>query len=677
MHDGKTHATIVIQQDEASFVHKAVQDLVSDINKITGEKLQISNTKIKGKPNLIIGTVSQSALIPAGFKALQGKWECYSIRTTGEDLVIAGSNPRGTMFGIYYFIEKYLKVDPFYWWKDIEQEQQQELVFAPIDYMSNEPCFKFRGWFINDEDLLTGFMDGGGERKLDYPFYRQVIAPQLAEKIFESAVRLRFNLVIPASFLEISNPAEEGLLKIASSRGLYLSQHHIEPLGVSAFGYFNYWERKTGEKPLFSYYSEKDKVIESWRESAKRWSKYPDVIWQIGLRGIADRPMWMEDPGVPQSDAERAAIISNAMQTQMDILEGLMPGKKHEVTTTLWGEGSYFNEKGLLKFPENTTIVFADNSPGWIMQEDFYKTKREPGINYGIYYHHGLIGSGPHLAQAVPPAKTLGIFSLAKEKQSGYYAILNVGNIREFVLGIEATRDIMEDTEGFNPNLWMEGWCKKNFGEDYPPEIKKAYDEYFKSFVTDSIYQTPLLLDGLSTGIIKKNLREIKKLIANTNCSSKTESKHSQDAFYKSLQSANPGGGLSHNMWLKKAGIQDSVLSLAMGKAQAAIQNKNIKNRAFLENNLVSQIKIMQYLTGSVTGTSKAVISLQGKDLGSAKKHLQEASGKFYLYQEAVGLNSRGKWKNWYRGEKKLNIKQMQNDMEETLGQLHNTKLLQ
>lgn len=667
-------AVIIIGNDEQSYIHKAVQDLVSDIKKITGAEILISNQLVEGKQNLIIGTVGVSSLIPAGFDSIQNKWECYSIKTTGKDLIIAGSNPRGTMFGIYWFIENHLGVDPFYWWKDLEPEQKEELIFGKMNYTSAESDFKFRGWFINDEDLMTEFIDGGGKRELDYPYYHQVVHPDLAERVFESAVRLRFNLIIPASFIEIFNPAEEKLLELASARGLYLSQHHVEPMGVSAFGYFNYWNRKTSEKPLFSYYSEKEKVIEVWKESAKRWSKFPDVIWQIGLRGIGDRPMWLADLGVPQSDIERAGIISDAMQTQMDILNEIMPGEKHEVTTTLWGEGAVFNEMGLLKFPENTTIIFADNSPGWVMQKDFYETKREPGINYGIYYHHGLIGAGPHLAQAVPPSKTHEIFTLAKQKQSDYYAIMNVGNVREFVLGIEASRDIMEDTENFNANVWLEKWCSKNFKND-APAIKSAYNEYFKSFVIDETQATPLLLDGLSKGRTANNLGFIKKILENKTEETNTPaSDRRNDAFWKSLQSAHPGGDLSYLQWLEKAIAQDSMLKIASNLATIEVQKLDGIQKTFFENNLIAHIKFMQCLTGMVVETTEAVMSLQNKDEEKASLHLKEAKSKFDRYEEAVQLGSRGKWGNWYVGEKKLNVKKLRSDIEIILTQLNENK---
>ncbi|WP_020530290.1 glycosyl hydrolase 115 family protein [Flexithrix dorotheae] len=672
---GESVLKIWIADGEPDFLNLAVNDLVVDIAKITGQKPEIVKTQEECSGNCIsIGTVSNApmrASIPENrLKSLEGKWECYSLQTNGSQLTIAGSSARGTMFGVYYFLEKHLGVDPFYWWKEIEPKPQDQLTFENIDYLSEEPDFKFRGWFINDEDLLTEWKDGGGKRDLDYRFYHQVVHPDIASRVFEAAVRARFNLIIPASFVEIFNPAEEKLLELASARGLYLSQHHIEPLGVSAFGYFNYWKRKTGEKPLFSYYSEKEKVIEVWKESAKRWSKYPDVIWQIGLRGIADRPMWLADPGVPQTDAERAGIISDAMQTQMDILEELMPGKKQEVTTTLWGEGAVFNEQGLLKFPKNTTIIFADNSPGWVMPEDFYKTKREPHINYGIYYHHGLIGPGPHLAQGVPPSKTAEIFKLAKEKQSSYYAIMNVGNVREFTLGIAASRDMLEEIDEFDGNEWLKNWCAENFGKENGEMAFQAYKTYFSSYVEDDTHGTPLLLDGLSKGRASKNLSAILKVVSENGVEKKSEFKNRNDAFLKSLAKAHPGGGMSTEEWLVKSRQQDQVLKEALVLTEQALIKLAGQEEQYMRTNLLAHIKFMQCLTGWVVETTLALEALENQDLSSTEKHLKAALEKYKLYEEAIEIGTEEKWEDYYRGEKKINVKALKTRTEEVLEQV-------
>src|SRR5690606_16199032 len=128
-------------------------------------------------------------------------------------------------------------------------------------------------------------------RNIDYPYYSQVVHPEIMEKLVESMVRLRYNLIIPASFIDIKNPPEKRLVDIAASRGVFLSMHHIEPMGVSGFTFFNYWNER-GKDYKFSYYSHPEAMKEVWTEYAKEWVQYDNVIWQIGLRGIADRPVW-------------------------------------------------------------------------------------------------------------------------------------------------------------------------------------------------------------------------------------------------------------------------------------------------------------------------------------------------------------------------------------------------
>lgn len=88
---------------------------------------------------------------------------------------------------------------------------------------------------------------------------------------------MQFNLIIPASFIDIRNSDGRVLVETAANRGLFLSMHHIEPMGVSAFTYFNYWKAKNGSKPLFSYFSNKEKVEEVWRVYADEWAKFPNV----------------------------------------------------------------------------------------------------------------------------------------------------------------------------------------------------------------------------------------------------------------------------------------------------------------------------------------------------------------------------------------------------------------
>lgn len=64
--------------------------------------------------------------------------------------MIAGSDRRGTVFGIYE-LSRQIGVSPWYWWLDVPVKKADALYIKPIYYYSGEPSVKYRGIFLNDE----------------------------------------------------------------------------------------------------------------------------------------------------------------------------------------------------------------------------------------------------------------------------------------------------------------------------------------------------------------------------------------------------------------------------------------------------------------------------------------------------------------------------------------------
>ena len=257
-------------------------------------------------------------------------------------------------------------------------------------------------------------------------------------------------------------------------------------------------------------------IIAGSDERGTMFGLYPNVIWQLGLRGIADRPMWLADPNTPQSDADRGRLISEAMAAQVEILDEVCLRQPRYPSTTLWAEGSALNQHGLLTIPEEAIVVFADNSPGWKWQRDFYSTPRNPRNTYGVYYHHGLIGSGPHLAQVPSPHKTYECLQTAVEKGARAYAIFNVANIREFVLGIDATAKMTWRMDSFDPDAWLADWVRGRFSKQ-PDEIASAYRAYFNAWQIHPEQQVPFLMDGQMFGAGSAALGQIAKKLKDKN----------------------------------------------------------------------------------------------------------------------------------------------------------------
>ncbi|MBL8227858.1 MAG: glycosyl hydrolase 115 family protein [Bryobacterales bacterium] len=633
---GRT-ARIWIAPGEKEAVRIAVADLVRDVSRITGRTLAIVPDRTQCvAPCLAVETRPD------------GRWEAYRVAETPGGLSLTGSDERGTIYAVYSFCETYLGVDPLHFWTGREPTKRDRLVWDRVAIESGAPDFCYRGWFINDEDLLTEWKDGGGARHIDYPFYHQVTHPDLLERVFEAALRLRFNFIIPASFTDIANPAEERMVRDATRRGLMISMHHVEPMGVSAFAFQNYWKAR-GKSVPYTYHSQKAAFEEVWRWYASRWAKYPGVIWQLGLRGVADRPAWHHDPEAPKTDEARGRMISDAMRLQREIIRQIDPRPSPPMTTTLWMEGAELNRRGSLDIPPDVTVVFADNTPGWKMQADFHETPRDPSRTYGVYYHHAVWGWGPHLVQAVPPWKTQEILREATARQSSHYAVLNVSNVREFVLGIAATSRMLQKMDGFDGRAFLKQWCVERFPAA-ALDAEQAYVRMFESYWVDPDVGTPALLDGTSLAQGKRLFTRLLERIRGISTKPAARPVENLSRYLPNMPdpASYPLPKLLEVVTRQRADVQ------AAAKKAASIRGRLAgTDREFFENNFQAQQQILEGILGWLECAVRANLT---EEPGARLRFVRQAAGQIERIRSGQALASRGMWKEWYRGDRKMNL---------------------
>lgn len=117
-------ADILIDQDDFEGVHIAAKNLSKDFTRVTGQGgntvLTAAAERTKSKSCIVVGTLSKSGIIKQlasdgkiDTSGINGKWEswiteCVSNPIEGYDnaLVIAGSDKRGAIFGIYSLSEQ-------------------------------------------------------------------------------------------------------------------------------------------------------------------------------------------------------------------------------------------------------------------------------------------------------------------------------------------------------------------------------------------------------------------------------------------------------------------------------------------------------------------------------------------------------------------------------------------
>lgn len=640
---GKRVGRIVLAPDEPAFVELAARDLAGDVERITGRRPEVLRAQKPGKGDVFLQTRPD------------GRWEAYEGVVERGVLRLSGSDARGTMFAVYHFTDAFLGVDPLWYWNDAVIPQRSELVWKDVSFRQDSPSVRFRGWFINDEDLLTDWKISKGIRDNGYRYYKTVVAPEIMERIAEALVRCRMNLIIPASFLNVLNPPEKELADICARRGVYLSMHHIEPMGVSGYTFFQYW-RARGKELKYSYFSEPEAVEEVWTAAARVWKDYPNVIWQLGMRGAGDRPMWREDASMPEDDANRAAIISGAMRRQVEILNGLgVPREGRELSTTLWGEGAWFAERGLLEIPENCTVVFADNSPGWVWQEDIHKMPRSPRNRYGVYYHHGLIGAGPHLAPLVPARKTWEMLCEAAQADAGRYAIFNVGNVREFTGGLDATARMLWDLPAFNPEKWMQDWTQRHYGTA-ALAWAEAYARYFGSLQIHPENKVPAFLDGFLQQRMRRVLDELE--------TGRPPRERKRDSFDKALLTATSLPFPSREEEYAALCLQRDSLRRALGDVESLYGRLPEEERPFALATLVNPVRLMFGMSDAYAELLLA--AMQG--LPGGRAHLNRAALRLRGVVALGDEYCRGKWENWWRGCLKVNPDALCKRVEKLLG---------
>ncbi len=474
--------SIVLDGAMRPFVRHAAEDVANDLARIFGERPEIVTD----------AAPSRNAIILA--KAGEG-WENYAIESAPDNVLqITGSDDRGVMFGLYRFASDCLGVDPFYRWSGREPAKAGELMWESIAIRQGDPSFRFRGWFINDEDFLNGFRPAeNGKREIDYPRYHVCFGVKLADAIYETAVRAGFNTVICASYVDILNPDEKRLVDIASSRGLYITTHHQEPVGAGALQLDLHFPEMKGT----TYASHPDLWRKAWRTYIGEWAKIPDVIWQLGLRGRKDMPFWSVDHRSPDAseaeDRRRAGLISAAMAEQLSMIEEATGRPPEHFATQLWMEGAEYYRRGLLSIPEGAIVIFSDNCPGLKFQSDIGGVERlEPSGRFGLYYHLAIV-CGNHRCELVPPLRAHQVLEDAWRKGAREFVLLNVSNVRPFLFTLAAAGEMVSQIDCFDAARFRDRWTIKCFGQSAMSAIARAIDLYFAA------YETVFSRDALSS----------------------------------------------------------------------------------------------------------------------------------------------------------------------------------
>ncbi len=465
---------LIVSSDDYPGVIRALKDLQSDIGRVTGTDPELYSGDLPSSDKIVLaGTIGKSSLIDklvADRKLdvgdIEGRWETFVLQLVKKPmqgvkqaLVIAGSDKRGTIYGIYDLSSK-IGVSPWYWWADVPADQRPDLFILPGRYTQGEPAVKYRGIFINDEaPALSGwaYEKFGG---FNHQFY---------ENVFELILRLKGNYLWPAMWGRAFYVDDTLNPKIADEYGIVIGTSHHEPLMRA----HDEWRRFGSGR--WNYELNEDNLKEFWREGMRRMDSYESIV-TVGMRGDGDEPM---------TEGTAIALLERIVKDQRDIIEEVT-GKPASATPQKWAlykEVQDYYDKGM-RVPDDITLLLCDDNWGNIRKLPKLEDAPRQG-GYGIYYHYDYVG-GPRNYKWLntnPIARVWEQMHLAYGYNARQIWIVNVGDIKPMEFPIQFFLDYAWNPESM-PAQSLSGytklWAEQQFGEKYAAAIADIITKYTK-----------------------------------------------------------------------------------------------------------------------------------------------------------------------------------------------------
>lgn len=472
-------------ENDHTVVRLAATAVAKDIESITGMSPAVSTTLTAGSTPIIAGTIGQSshidALIANGkldASAITDKWETYTLQVVdtpydgiGRALLIAGSTPRGTAYGLFE-LSRLMGVSPWVWWADVVPEPRHTLYATAGTLTAHEPSVKYRGLFINDEDWG---MKPWAAKKMDTDI--QDIGPRTYERVFELMLRLRANLIWPAmhectkAFWYYTANAT-----LAKEYDIVLGSSHCEPmLRNNVFEWFN----EGGNWNNYNFATNAAGVTDYWRKRVVQ-SKNQDAIYTVGMRGVHDGSISGYSGASNIADG-----LSQIIATQRQLIDANI-GDPTQVPQMFcpYKEVLDAYNTGRIQLPEDITLCWVDDNHGYIRQFPNTGEQQRSGSN-GIYYHISYWGSPQDYLWLCSTSPSLISYELSRGYQQGIDRlwVINVGDIKPAEEELEFSMDLAWDVEKWGPTQayqYSREWAARTFGHDVADEIGDIKQEYYR-----------------------------------------------------------------------------------------------------------------------------------------------------------------------------------------------------
>lgn len=493
-----------------AFIWRDMEPLSLPIEESPREKLILDDIDI------VVGTIGESKAIDTlalckeiDISQIEGKWESFTIQNVDDTLIIAGSDKRGTIYGIYDLCEK-IGVSPWSFWADVVPGHADSLYVNLPDggYTEGEPSVQYRGIFLNDEFNMSEWSKAMGNtgKNMNNETY---------EKIFELLLRLKANYLWPAmhTYSTAFNVTEDNAA-LADQYGIIMGSSHAEPLLRNNLGelydYQELWKAKAenagkalntktadgkttikddANRTVAYMWTDKDNdgnavankefLTDYWRERARANGNYENT-YTLGMRGVHD--------GGFSTNMDSQTAMKEILEAQTNILIDEVVKEGQDISDIPqvfipYKEMLDMYNKGL-DIPDYVTLMWPDDNFGYIRQLPTEKERERSG-GAGIYYHLSYYGRPTSYLwlSTTQPGLIREEMTKAYDMGAQKIWIANVGDLKPAETEIEYFLDLARDVDtvrNTDINEWLAENAKRDFGFDEEKaaeyaDIKQGY----------------------------------------------------------------------------------------------------------------------------------------------------------------------------------------------------------
>lgn len=475
-YDGNHAVSYFVQTSTDPVVKIALDMFEGDIKSVTGKKAIKSNKKTANIRIIELDKASVSLkqrLLKQGIKVeeIHRQTDGFLILIVGDQIVIIGTNGRGTAYGVLE-LSRLAGVNPWVWWGDVVPEKKQQLTIDSSFTTLQGASVEYRGIFINDEDWSLRPWSYGNYEKAEFG----KIGIQTYKKIFQLLMRLRANTIWPAmhegtkAFFNIP-----GAKAVADSCGIAIGSSHCEPLLRNNLAEWN--ETKRGS---FNYITNKQQVQNYWAERLKevKLSKGGNLL-TIGMRGIHDgsmqgvKTMQEKFDGLQQVINDQQYLVSKYLGATSKQTQIFIPYKE---VLDIYNMG--------LKVPDYVTLMWCDDNYGYMTRlSDAAEQKRSGGS--GIYYHLSYWGR-PHdhlWLTTTQPGLIYNEMKTAYDHNARKIWLVNVHDPKVAGYDLELFLDMAWNINSVKANTinnHYQAWLCRQFGEEVGKKLFPAMHEFYK-----------------------------------------------------------------------------------------------------------------------------------------------------------------------------------------------------